>query len=296
MSMPDDLPSALDWGTVTQVGSPGIVAGMALLWFAILGIGPLRVLGVAAQGNIAVVSFRYLPGRLRREKWEIWLALPLFAYLASVSSGLVTGLYLSNNIFAHIVAAALFGSTLIAIILIGVFLGLQDRQQGLEDVTDPGAFRADLVEIDRAGNVTPETMHKARSQLGRLNLEGASPWLIKFEGELKALYAITSQPGPVRGLGAWRDAKGQRIAVKSRYVAKRAIERKDLLCGPVVGSLFAGVLVVTLFQNGLHRAVEWLAAYLAAALAIAIFSFCLTYIAARRHHIQDSFSVSRGRA
>lgn len=279
MLMLDAFASAVDWDRDTQVGALTVTAGV---WLAILGIGPLRVLGVAAQGNIAVVGFRHMPGKLRREKWEIWLALPLFAYVASVSSGFVTGLYLDGGLVAQLVGATLFALTLPAIMFAGVFLGLQDDSVDIENVTDPGAFRADIAAMDKSGNVSPEMVAKARSHLDRLMLEQARPWLKSFENDLVGVYALTSQPGPARGVGTWRDSAGNRITVKARFVAKHALKRKALLCGPVAGLAFSSMLVGLMTYQLLHPNVGWSTPALGMSASITVLlSILVTYMAAR---------------
>ena len=142
------------------------------IWMVLLLVGPLRGLIVGMQGNALIVGYRHLPIAERLRQWEVWMALPLIAYLLSILSGLGVSLLMEPQPGWGMVC---LGSGVMVLYYFGLFWGMQDHRKEvtLQDVTDPGFFLAEIKGRALAGRLEAILEGPADSVDGRCNLLGA---------------------------------------------------------------------------------------------------------------------------
>lgn len=237
------------------VGVGGHVPGLGS---AVL-IGPLRILSESVLGNRAVVQYRHLPTKLRREKWELWVGLPTAAYLASVLVGFATSL-LTGGYTAALIGLAFLSFGFAYVRFLGIFFGMQDRSSDgeLSQITDPGALHAELRDLRRRGTPAAHIVREAREQLRHLDFEPDSDRLAETRSDLLGRYALDASCAPNHGFGKWKDGDSTVIRLRRFTVTAAWIRYPTLWISVIVGLLLPIVLLALIYwQAGGLRGDWW---------------------------------------
>ena len=216
-----------------------------LIWMVLLLVGPLRGLIVAVQGNALVVGFRHLPIAQRLRQWEVWMALPLVAYLLSILSGLGVSLLMGAQPGLGMVC---LGSGVMVLYYFGQFWGMQDhgREVTLQDVTDPGVFLAEIEGRAVAGRLEVVDLSEVLRQRPNLRLTDEPAWQCTIRRALSRRHHLRPLPGPARGVGIWRNGSGDRVRIRVAFISTMLVRRWWFWAEVVVTSAFV-VLGATMY-------------------------------------------------
>lgn len=215
------------------------------LWIAAMAIGPARLLLVASFGNLKVVGYRHLPARERHQKWELWIALPGAAYIASLISGLAASLMVTGHFTLGMLT---FEVGFFGLVLLGVFWGMQGQPRGieLERQETPSAFLAELEAFDQ--NEIPEEnlIRRARLQLDQLSTQSEPDWFVDILAQLQLQHELTSKDAPQWGFKSWRTGPSETVVVPRSSIS-RVAAHSPTLWASIVGGLIV-LCVATTFS------------------------------------------------
>lgn len=194
------------------------------IWMVLLLVGPLRGLIVGMQGNALVVGYRHLPIAERLRQWEVWMALPLIAYLLSILSGLGVSLLMEPQPGWGMVC---LGSGVMVLYYFGLFWGMQDhgKEVTLQDVTDPGVFLAEIKGRALAGRLEAIDLSEVLRQRPNLRLTDEPVWQCRIRLALSRRHQLQPLPGPARGVGIWRNGAGDRVRIRVAFIATMLVRR-----------------------------------------------------------------------